>query len=410
MDRLTPVIPEPYDRPVLEPGDRIIVKEPYICFSEGQPTICVHSPTDIEPAEGCSPSWTRPPPRPVRERFSIARWAASAEPWAFRSMREPIDDGVRIGPSPGRGTGVFATRNFSRGEIIVASWAIGIAERRPMVRALYAPLSRWLPGNELMIRSVLDEIMFDPELAAQVQSLTDGTGEELPRGVIDIARLDRIAVRTAYNTGSHLVNVVLGRKVGSGCTGLWYWPALMNHECSAKAEWTTFGDLHVVRAMTAIAEGEEVTVPYTQRFSKDPDRFRVWGFTCNCSLCRGESTLNGAAWKNASELLGRGRPLADDGRHLEAISLFEDGLLALDEWPETRDLCAILVLELHLDLARSMWAVGRPLREVRAEVEAMIREAAVWGFSAEDLVAIYRGPRPEIAELVGLRSLPDSGL
>ncbi|KAL3681677.1 hypothetical protein R1sor_024633 [Riccia sorocarpa] len=70
--------------------------------------------------------------------------------------------------------------------------------------------------------------------------------------------------------------------------GLWILPSLINHSCLGNARYYSIGDFMFVRAITDIAEGEEVLVSYVEPLDSFEDRTSMlWmrGIICKCSLC-----------------------------------------------------------------------------------------------------------------------------
>ena len=74
--------------------------------------------------------------------------------------------------------------------------------------------------------------------------------------------------------------------------------SFFNHACQSNAQWCTFGDAIVVRAICHIKEGEEVTVSYCNAMQHAAARVKglsKWGFNCQCDLCLADAKDGDAA-------------------------------------------------------------------------------------------------------------------
>lgn len=76
--------------------------------------------------------------------------------------------------------------------------------------------------------------------------------------------------------------------------GLWYLASMLNNSCVPNANWMSMGDLIVVKAISDIVAGQEITLCYTVTFHPHEARqheFKDVGFKCLCPLCVADEGL-----------------------------------------------------------------------------------------------------------------------
>ena len=74
------------------------------------------------------------------------------------------------------------------------------------------------------------------------------------------------------------------------CCGIWLLPSFINHSCIPNVVKLFIGDICIVRAITDIAEGDEIFCSYVplDLFHTVESRKEFLKFTCNCKLCKFE--------------------------------------------------------------------------------------------------------------------------
>jgi hypothetical protein len=214
---------------------------------------------------------------------------------------------ITIGPSPGRGRGLFATRDLHTGDLIFAekSFCAVFGEEEAALNAMTYDLRdegvRVFPAG--LCRAVVQKLLDNPSQVSKVMDLFgdyraqkseeagDGGGGE---GVVDVFQVHDIVARNAFGLGPAPSRLEGGgyrgeESSGKASVGLWIMASYMNHSCIPNAEKEYIGDLMILRATTEIREGEEVVHNYAQVDGDFKRRRKVlmdtWGFECSCLLC-----------------------------------------------------------------------------------------------------------------------------
>jgi hypothetical protein len=221
---------------------------------------------------------------------------------------------ITIAPSPGRGRGLFATRDLHTGDVILAekSFCVVFGEEGGALSAMTYDLRddrvRVFPAG--LCRAVVQKLLDNPSQVAKVMDLYgdyrcpeiekkgggDGEGEE----VVDVFQVHDIVARNAFGPGPAPSLAYCRHQDGSqnstASAGLWVMASYTNHSCVPNAEKEYIGDLMILRATREIREGEEVVQSYVQVDSDFEGRSKAlgdtWGFKCECKLCvaeRGDS-------------------------------------------------------------------------------------------------------------------------
>lgn len=240
-------------------------------------------------------------------KAGLSRSRPAADAATFTGSTEVKD-------SPGRGFGLFATRDIPAGEIIMAEKAFCVAWghedlalsamthdiRDDRIRASPAGLTRSMVQKLLNNPSTIEDIFslcgdYRGE-GADVLSTEDGP-------VVDAFRVHDIVSRNGFGLG-HLYGA---EGPESASTGLWARTARVNHSCLSNADKEFVGDLLVLRALRKIKKGEEVLHSYIE--SADCDERQAvlkstWGFECGCRLCETERKDEPAVRRKRRELAG----------------------------------------------------------------------------------------------------------
>ncbi|KAI0139999.1 SET domain-containing protein [Hypoxylon sp. NC0597] len=202
-----------------------------------------------------------------------------------------------IKPSPGKGLGVFATRDIKRAENIMNDAPIlcQTFEEEEKADSWYACLKRKFDqlspenkGKFMSLSYYIDTV--DESLFSRVR--------EFLKGYLEIGDDDEEALQLEFesflkimaiyltNTSQMLINYEFGAGVFTDFSRI-------NHSCFPNADWSSDGEteLMMVRATRDIAEGEEITITYINELAPLSQRkehlWRVYGFTCNCAACEG---------------------------------------------------------------------------------------------------------------------------
>jgi tetratricopeptide (TPR) repeat protein len=217
-----------------------------------------------------------------------------------------------VGDSPGRGRGLFVTRDIPAGEVIMyekafcvawgheneASTAVTYDVRDDRIRVSPVGLSRstveTLLGNASKIKRVMD-------LYSDYQGADKSTSMTSDGPVVDTFRVYDIICRNAFGPGGQY-----GEEVASHAdAGLWIRAAYINHSCIANAKKEYIGDLMVLRATRPLTTGEEIFHSYIESRNYDTRRealMTTWGFECSCALCAADKAEDPAVRKKREEL------------------------------------------------------------------------------------------------------------
>lgn len=238
-------------------------------------------------------------------RTGLSRARPRVDAASFLSNTEVRD-------SPGRGRGLFATRDIPAGEIVMcekafcvvwgyeseASTAITYDVRDDRIRVSPIGLTRSIAQKLLSNSSQIERVI---DLYGDWQ----GDGRHVPKTrdgtIVDVFRVHDIMSRNAFSTGSQYGE----ESANNASTGLWISAAYINHSCVANVKKEYVGDLMVLRANRHIATGEEFSISYSESSDFDARQaalMTTWGFDCNCPLCATEKADDPAVRRKRREL------------------------------------------------------------------------------------------------------------
>lgn len=234
--------------------------------------------------------------------------------------RPRVDAATYTGPtvvreSPGAGRGLFITRDFEAGELIICEKAFYVAwshekdawtamtydTRDDRIRAFPAGLTKAIVQKLLNNPSYIEKFM---DLYGDYKGLGKQTIIQEDGPVLDTYQVHDIVSRNAFGPGP----VIPGETetVRNASTGLWLHSAYTNHSCLPNTSKDHVGDLMIFRALRDIKAGEEITHSYDESPDYDARQaalMTTWGFTCNCRLCAVESKDDTVVRKKRRELI-----------------------------------------------------------------------------------------------------------
>lgn len=206
----------------------------------------------------------------------------------------------KVKESPGRGRGLFATRNIDSGEVIMCEksfcvvWgnedealtAMTYDGRDDRIRVFPAGLCKAivqkLSNNPSQIDKVMD--LYGDYKGFEKMIITTDFGP-----VIDTFQIYDIVARNAFGPGPvYSGGRTLDEDASRASTGLWINASYINHSCIPNSKKEFMGDLMVLRATQPIGVGEEITHSYDESSDYDARTaalMNTWGFTCACALC-----------------------------------------------------------------------------------------------------------------------------
>jgi len=212
---------------------------------------------------------------------------------------------VEVREAPGKGRGLFATRDLAPGELVLVCAPLLYAASegegdipsteemaaRLETEALGATARAWLAGLHAG-----DEYASPKPLPPLGAPLAAG-GDAATLTEEEVAREARFAVCALNVYGEEAQDLAASAARGEGASGhLGLWPefALLNHSCAPNAANWTVGDRMVVRAAAPIPKGGEVLINYLGRGALKPCSERLldlrdgYGFACGCARCNAE--------------------------------------------------------------------------------------------------------------------------
>lgn len=221
------------------------------------------------------------------------------------SQRNPRVDAAtfiqntEVKTSPGRGRGLFATRDFSVGDIIMGEkplcvvWGHESEAFTAMTYDIRDDKIRFSPVG--LTKAIVQRLHSNPSQLKPVMDLYgdwDGGPEQqithtAEGPVIDVFRAHDIMSRNAFHPGNQFGH----DSARNPSTGLWLHAAYMNHACLANAKKEYFGDLLLLRATRAIKSGAEIFHTYQDALdfeARQAALMTTWGFECRCALCVAE--------------------------------------------------------------------------------------------------------------------------
>jgi len=223
---------------------------------------------------------------------------------------------IKVKDSPGRGRGLFATRDIPAGEIVLCEKSFCVVwghENDALTAMTYDVRDDRIRVSPVgLSKSTVQKLLSNPSQIAKVMDLYgDYQGDDKSKNVsknedgpvVDTFRVHDIVSRNGFGTGSQY-----GEEGASNAsTGLWIRAAYMNHSCIPNAKKDFIGDLMIFRAFRPITAGEELFHTYDESSDYDARQEALmitWGFECNCALCAADRDDDPAVRKKRRELAG----------------------------------------------------------------------------------------------------------
>lgn len=240
-------------------------------------------------------------------KMGLSRDRPSADASSFPGSTE-----VKV--SPGKGRGLFATRDIPEGAVITAEKAFCVAwshEELALTAMTYDVRDdriRVSPAG--LTRTVVQRMLMNPSQIERVLALHgeyEGDGKKIRATedgpLVDVFEVHDIISRNGFGLGS----MFGAERAESASTGLWTRTAFVNHACMSNADKEFVGDLIVMRASRAIRAGEEILHSYIESADYDERQavlVDTWGFECGCRLCEVEKSDSVEVRRKRRELAG----------------------------------------------------------------------------------------------------------
>jgi len=200
--------------------------------------------------------------------------------------------------SPGRGRGLFATRDIPVGQVVTGEKAFCVlwGHQREALTALTYDIRddriRVTPVG--LAKSIVQKLLSNPSQMEMVLGLYGdykGGSTTIPDTVdgpvVDVFEVLDIISRNAFGLGHQYG----GETTDNASTGLWIRSAYINHSCVPNTVKECIGDLLVFRSTHRISAGEEIFHAYDDSADYDArssNLMATWGFECGCALCEAE--------------------------------------------------------------------------------------------------------------------------
>ena len=227
---------------------------------------------------------------------------------------------VKLEWAPGKGRGLFLTRDVRAGELLIAEKAIGVGfkgENATDHRNSYGFIfpRTMLPANSTTSGVAAAQLIFgardNPALSHQLAQLSGGPKSDslaslrLPPSenawlesklqVSDQLNLEQIKTLmevNSYHPPLIKEGIATDPRLGHReAVGIFYASSFMNHSCIPNASRIAFGDIMVIRANTNLKKGAEITQSYMPRAPYHERAIRLkdgWGIDCTCALCQAD--------------------------------------------------------------------------------------------------------------------------
>jgi tetratricopeptide (TPR) repeat protein len=223
--------------------------------------------------------------------------------------------------SPGKGRGLYATRDLAAGEIVMCEKAFCVvwAHEPDSLTALTYDVrdARIRVAPVGLAKALVQKCLSQPSQTSHLMHLYGdykGTGPEIysnPDGaIVDVFRVHDIMSRNGFGPGSQFGE----ESARNASTGLWCHAAYINHSCLANTTKEFAGDMIIIRATQGIAAGQEIFHPYDASLDYETRQGfleRTWGFRCQCKLCEAETEDGKEVREKRMELLGEADAFID---------------------------------------------------------------------------------------------------
>ncbi|KAF2198011.1 SET domain-containing protein [Delitschia confertaspora ATCC 74209] len=204
-----------------------------------------------------------------------------------------------IRQTPTHGRGLFASKAFKRGELILVEKAFVLPsyvmeDKRSQCLLCFGEMVKKVQCNPSLRKK-----FFELDAGSSFSRvLHEGGGGEGIKGedtqdVPDVFRIHAILRHNSFNAPLTSFSL-LHQPHQEMRTGIWLHASSINHSCIPNSVRTFVGDIFVLRATRDVKEGEEVVMQY---LSPDVDekvraeRLGEWGFECRCRLCEVDESI-----------------------------------------------------------------------------------------------------------------------
>jgi hypothetical protein len=215
-------------------------------------------------------------------------------------------------------------------------------------------------------------------------------------------------------------NKKLNDKAYHSC-GIWIRASYINHSCLGNVRRSFIGDMMIVRAAKDLEADTELAFPYEAPdgtyTSKVGQKFKNWGFVCNCALCEDMKNTNSSALTRRQSLFKQLDQLCkSSSTGNDFKTKFERSLKALNETyaRPVEEVPRLLLWDPQLlltriymtqpDVGKGLESVGKVLRCLGFAITGLDRTPAAllvtrWGHIVDHLVEVFLHARSAFEQL-----------
>ncbi|KLO95029.1 Uncharacterized protein LW93_3727 [Fusarium fujikuroi] len=242
---------------------------------------------------------------------------------------------VEIRIAPGRGKGLFLTKDVSAGDLILCEKAFSYCFMDEKSHETY-PILGNLPRKEVttggsvrLWAQVIQKLYHDPEHIDTIQELSHGDQKKLQitecdgSPVVDSFMVEKIIHYNAVNaprTTSDDFETRVFHKSGDTLeienintkfltSGIWLLASRINHSCVSNCRRSFIGDMQIIRATQDMSAGTELLLSYRapcsfESYEEVQHHLSRWGFKCACDLCKSRSKEDKKVLEKRSNIYG----------------------------------------------------------------------------------------------------------
>ncbi|QGI87410.1 hypothetical protein CEK25_002366 [Fusarium fujikuroi] len=242
---------------------------------------------------------------------------------------------VEIRIAPGRGKGLFLTKDVSAGDLILCEKVFSYCfmdEKSPETYPILGNLPRkevTTGGSVRLWAQVIQKLYHNPEHIDTIQELSHGD-QKKPQitecdgsPVVDSFMVEKITHYNAVNaprTTSDDFETRVFHKSGDTLeienidtkfltSGIWLLPSRINHSCVNNCRRSFIGDMQIIRATQDMSAGTELLLSYRapcsfESYEEVQHHLSRWGFKCVCDLCKSRSKEDKKVLEKRSNIYG----------------------------------------------------------------------------------------------------------
>lgn len=280
------------------------------------------------------PDWFHSLPRPLKElaariRMDLGEYQESTA-YDFRGLLSSVgplslhvDAASYIGDTEIKdtkhhGRGLFASRSFKTGDLIIAEKAFAlpgyIFNDRSSDCALYSIGDGTASdrAGALLFKELVQKLLHNPSQRKRFFDMDDGgywqkhgwaVHDNQPEPV-DVFRIEHIRRRNCFAVPLRSLDLLSAPSIVRN--GVWIHSSYMNHSCLPNSVRSFIGDMLFLRAARDIEQDEEITTQYLApelEYETRQQKFETtWGFRCNCTLCTFDQSVGQAKEKQRMEI------------------------------------------------------------------------------------------------------------